>query len=490
MKKNGNGKNGTNNLPAVVGYTPVRVELNFLRHFIFTLDDKRESDPGNVITITRERIYADGQKATAKLIVFVDYEYGRCGPFDYRAFRAVEKILTDIHSVIGELPEGPIRLGREYSILKLMGYKRPNKEKYERLKIFFTRMRRMHFHSEFATFNPIRGKWSEGGEALDPLYKKVIFTYEKMPDDSIADSVYIWLGDFYRESLNRQYIAVLDWNYYSSIKNLAARRLFEILSLYSHKHVTVYLWYSDICARMQLTRERYHSLAKHQLQRIYRELIDKGFLKTVIWPDSIGKEIKQTEEGADWLIKFETNKNYRSQLYNQPDLIPHIITSPVQPPIEHPAQTDILSYESQNDGLPGSKIVSDNEDIIFPDKTEQQWYRFMKFYIQGCKKISKESYIFPEKGSKEYYKILELFANYKEDFIKKLIDQFFTTTDPYISKQSYSVSFFLAPTTINKLITEIAHKDISQDAEQAAEARLAAARKYAEEQSARRSAQF
>ncbi|HAK87607.1 MAG: hypothetical protein A2X55_08790 [Nitrospirae bacterium GWB2_47_37] len=475
-KKNGNGKN--DNLP-VAAYTPVRVELNFFRHFIFTLDDKKESDPGNVITITRERAYADGRKVTAKLTVYVDYEYGRCGPFDYRAFRAVEKILTDIHSVNGELREGPIRLGREYSIFKFMGYSRhPSKDDYARLKIFFTRMQRMHFHSDFATFNPIKRRWSEGGEALDPLYKRVVFTYEKMPDDTIADSVYIWLGDFYRESLNRQYIAILDWNYYSSIKNLAARRIYEIISIFSHKHTTVYLWYSDICARMQLTREKYQSKAIYQLQRIYRELINKGFLKAVIWPSQDGKlQTKQTESGNDWIIKFETNKNYRAQLYEQSDLIQHQIQPQQSHPVEAPAQAGILENMLESQGAPNEEIVSDTERIAFPNKEDQRWYRFMKFYIQGCKKISKESYIFPKKDSKEYWKIVELFGLYPETYIKKLMDKFFTTTDSYISKQSYSVSFFLAPTTINKLISELAIDDEKRKAEEDYQRRVAAAEK-------------
>lgn len=429
--------NCINNLPVKKRqeYNPIRVELNFLRHFIFSLDNKKESDPGNVITITRERVYTDGRKVKAELIVYVDYEYGRCGSFDYRAFRAVEKILTDIYSALGELPEGQIRLGSEYSILKQMGYKQMTKEKYQRLRIFFTRMRRMHFHSEFATFDPVRGRWSEGGEALDPLYKKVVLAREKMPDDTIADAVYVWLGDFYRRSLNKKYVAILDWNFYNSIKNLSARRLYEIISIYSHKHTTVLMMYSDICARMQLQREKYQSLAKHQLQRIYNELIEKGFLKAASWQIQNG--------GVDWLIKFEINKNHRIQMLCEQ------------------SNSDLTHHESQV--VSDTEIVSDTEQIIYPSEEDQRWYRFMKYYVQGCKKISKVEYIFPKKGSKEYFKISELFTTYKEGFVKKLIDQFFTTQDPYITKQSYSVTFFLAPTTINKLITEIAQKEASKN---------------------------
>ncbi|GER92297.1 hypothetical protein A45J_0012 [hot springs metagenome] len=221
--------------------------MNFLRNFIFTFNKKEVNRLGKVAVITRERVYSDGSKTKANLIIHTDWEYGLGGPFDYKAFRTVEKILSDIYTTTnGNIPSGPIYLGKEYSILKMMGYKNPNEDKYKHLKAFFMRMHRMQFNSEFATYNPATGKWAKGYASVEPIYKKVVFTGEEMPEGSSiekADAVYIWLGDLYKNSLNHCYVALIDFNFYNSIKSLLSRRLYEIISIYAHKHNSVFFWY-------------------------------------------------------------------------------------------------------------------------------------------------------------------------------------------------------------------------------------------------------
>ncbi|GER94886.1 hypothetical protein A45J_2697 [hot springs metagenome] len=497
MRKNGNGKNGKNNsVPRII--RPLRVEMNFLRNFIFTFNKKEVNRLGKVAVITRERVYSDGSKTKANLIIHTDWEYGLGGPFDYKAFRTVEKILSDIYTTTnGNIPSGPIYLGKEYSILKMMGYKNPNEDKYKHLKAFFMRMHRMQFNSEFATYNPATGKWAKGYASVEPIYKKVVFTGEEMPEGSSiekADAVYIWLGDLYKNSLNHCYVALIDFNFYNSIKSLLSRRLYEIISIYAHKHNSVFFWYSDICARMRLKRHKYSADAQRQIGKITVELKKKGFLKSVVWTDKSRQvklepeeieelkeqrkhflkiefliknqtdtEFEQSEiekdntdltnlsELPDWLIKFEINTKFKAQLSEQPSLL----------------SFDNESQESSKEELnpavvSASEVVSEKEEITFPDPKDEEtrWHNFVTIYIREYKKATGH---FPPLNVRDREKMKPIFESYADSQIVKLVKQLFSTTDKYIQKSSRTISFFVIPEVLGKLITEVAEKEADRN---------------------------
>ena len=123
------------------------------------------------------------------------------------------------------------------------------------------------------------------------LYDEVEFSGVSRPDGSRADINAVWFSHWYLANLNALYSAPLDHALWRSLneKSLIASRLYEFLFLkfYAGREFLRFN-YPTLVKFIPVRTERYLSHAKHQLQPAFDLLIKAGVLGKVQWIESKG----------------------------------------------------------------------------------------------------------------------------------------------------------------------------------------------------------
>ena len=146
------------------------------------------------------------------------------------------------------------------------------------------------------------------------LYDRAIFLGETLPDGTVADTNYLFLGTWYLESINARYVKPLDYGFYRSLHGHVASRLYELLGVKFYRmgpHPYIKYRYSNICQLLPVTRHRYFSQAKQKLDPAHQELIRKDFFKDVEWTKIPG-------ESNDWYVSYWPGPRAKEELSRFP----------------------------------------------------------------------------------------------------------------------------------------------------------------------------
>ena len=125
-------------------------------------------------------------------------EYGYPGPFDREVHKALEHLLSEMRPPL----VNPIPLGSLYNIAKLMGLKDSGRT-YQDIRQAIKRIISTVLESKGAFYR--KGVGKRGTDTFH-LYDRAIFLGETLPDGTVADTNYLFLGTWYLESINARYV--------------------------------------------------------------------------------------------------------------------------------------------------------------------------------------------------------------------------------------------------------------------------------------------
>ncbi len=263
-------------LPAVI-----HPEANFLRLPLFSLSWRGLKNKTK--TEYRHIEERDGKKIELLWQVTANAEYGYPTPFDHKVARAIDALINESIQKNGYPLENPIPFSI-YKLARLTDHGSDSASLYARIRESIERIIATTIKSEGSFFLKDEKRWL--GKVFH-IYESAIFMGREMPDGSVADSNYLWLGREYLRNINAQYTRPLDYKYLTGLKSELASRLYELLSgkFYGLPKKEDYLRisYSNLCQTLPLTEQRYYSKAREKLDPAHEELIKTGYLARVIY---------------------------------------------------------------------------------------------------------------------------------------------------------------------------------------------------------------
>jgi hypothetical protein len=269
----------------------LRSEVNLLLFPFFALNRcevrrKRETEFRAIVT-------REGRRLEILWNVSANPKYGYPGPLDKKVHKAIEQIINEQ----GLPVRNPVPF-TFYDLCKRLGLPDSGKN-IRNIKQALKRVKAATIESRGAFYSKSEAKWIED---VFSLYERVIFKGERLPDGTIADKNYIYLGSWYIQSINAQYVKPLDFGYYKSLESSIAQRLYELLGVkffgaIRGNRTYVRYKYSTLCQLLPLTRQTYPSYVKRQLEGAHQELIRTGFLSKVVWRSL-------DDEEKDWFIHY------------------------------------------------------------------------------------------------------------------------------------------------------------------------------------------
>lgn len=263
-------------LPAVI-----HPEANFLRLPLFSLSWRGLKNK----TKTEYRYIdeRDGKKVELLWQVTANAEYGYPTPFDHKVARAVDALINESIQKNGYPLQNPIPFSI-YRLARLTDHRSDSATLYARIRESIERIIATTIKSEGSFFLKDEKRWL--GKVFH-IYESAIFMGREMPDGSIADSNYLWLGREYLRNINAQYTRPLDYTYLTGLRSELASRLYELLSgkFYGlpQKEECLRISYSNLCQTLPITEQRYYSKAREKLDPAHEELIKTGYLSRVIY---------------------------------------------------------------------------------------------------------------------------------------------------------------------------------------------------------------
>jgi replication initiator protein A len=281
-----NAKHPTDLLPQGI----IRAEVNFLTLPFFALS--RTDAQKRMATEYHTTVKRAEEKLDVSWIVSANPRYGYPRPFDRQVHKAIEQIISGL-----KLPvENPIPLGSLYHIARLLSL-RDSGQVYRDVKAAIQRIVTTSVESKGTFYDKGKKRWQE---ATFHLYDMVVFTGEHLPNGEIADTNYLFLGNWYLDNINARYVKPLDFSYYRSLKNAIASRLYELLGVkfYGIGHYPYIRYrYSTLCQLLPVTQYQRPSKAKEIFKLAHDELISSKFLAKVEW-----QEIPN--EKYDWYVCY------------------------------------------------------------------------------------------------------------------------------------------------------------------------------------------
>jgi len=291
QEENTNGRVATEEeLPEdITDLDTLRTEVNLLVYPFFALNNRDVRTRRQ--TEFRTRVKRGNEIIEISWIVSGDTRYGYPGPFDKEVHRALEQIIQEMPLPI----KNPIVIST-HEIWKRLGKKGKGGWQYRRIRESLKRIAAATITAEGTFYRKSKQTWSGGVFHLYDVYYKG----SKLPDGSIAERNYLFLNELYLESINARYVKPIDFQYYRSLRNALAQRLYEILGVkfYGLRGAPYIRYrYSTLCQLIPLQPQEYLSKAKQIFAPAHKKLVTTGFIEEPWW-EEIPKDKK------DWMIYY------------------------------------------------------------------------------------------------------------------------------------------------------------------------------------------
>ncbi len=309
----------------------VRSEVNLLVFPFFALNHREVTTRRD--TEFQAVVNRDGKQVEITWIVSANARYGYPGPYDKQLFRAIEQVLSGMYPPI----QNPIAFST-YQLCRLVG-KGNGGRQYRGIKEILRRIVATTIQSHGAYYHKGRRRWVDD---TFHLYDRVVFKGEEFPDGRVAETNYLYLSDWYLESLNNRYVKPIDYDYYQSLRSTIAERLYELLGvkfyhLYHSDVASLRYRYSTVCRLLPIAQQRYRSKAREKLDPAHNELIKTGFLADVEWEDA---------EGQDWRIRYTPGERlYREiEAFRTPDESLRVDVDDAEPIRAGPSDAEVEAF--------------------------------------------------------------------------------------------------------------------------------------------------
>ena len=266
----------------------LRSEVNGLLHPFFFLSKRSRTG-----TIEYRRLTRQGDHAVEAVWRVIPHPaYGRPGPLAHRVHRAVEQLITETGLPI----TNPVPFSI-HDLCRRAGIAAGGTE-YRKVKEALLSIKATQVESKGSFYAKAQSRFID---EVFSLYERIVFTGERMPDGTVADSNRLWLGSWYLESLNALYVKPLDYSFYKSLRTPIARRMYELLGVKffrvaENPHPWIRYRYSTLCGILPVARRQYRSQATQQLGEAHSELIGGGFLAAV--------KVRAIPQPRDWHITY------------------------------------------------------------------------------------------------------------------------------------------------------------------------------------------
>lgn len=335
----------------------LRAEANFLKFPFFELSRGTSKAPRDSLEV-RDTIATQGTKTDVFWKVFRAAETPFPGELARRIHREV------VERQISELPRpvlNPLCLGSLRDICRQLHINTGGRN-LQKVQNALTSIRRTSIQAKRTFYSKARKSYINDEFCL---YERVAFAGAQLPDGTTADAVYIFLGSWYLENLNANYVIPLDFDYFRCLKGPLASRMYELLHHWffiarSVNPPTIERRYSTLCDYFPLTRQDTLWKAKKQLREAHVQHHQNGYLASL--PE--WRPIRGTRR--DWTIVYTAgklalderrrNQSRRGQDAVSPDEIPHS-TRPALPPALPDAST-ALAKELELRGVSPSIALS------------------------------------------------------------------------------------------------------------------------------------
>jgi FtsZ-interacting cell division protein YlmF len=296
------------NLKDLENYYPmfIKSEINLSTLPLFGLSKKDRSKKNYEIRMKSK----NGLESILRISVNTDYGFPT--PLDYKVFKAIEYIISQLKLPI----QNPIKFS-VYQICKILGMKSLSNANYLHIKESIERMSQTGIKIKNAFYVKDKKNWID---TIFNIYDRVVFKGETLPNGEIADTCYLWLNDSYLQSLNTFYVKPLDFRYFSDLNSDIARRLYDIISpkfygLEKNKGDCVKFYYKNLCQLLPITPQKKLYIAKGVLKPAHDELLETKFFSQVIWNTDKGKWVISYYPGER--VEYERNA-YKNHKYLSP----------------------------------------------------------------------------------------------------------------------------------------------------------------------------
>lgn len=278
----------------------LRSEVNLLLQPFFALTTREIST--RLKTEFRKEVKRDGEKLEVVWKVMSNPEYGYPGPFDKKVHRVIEQIIEEQDFPVSN----PIQFSI-YSLCKRLDISTGGSN-YRKIKETLERLITTSIKSKGTFYRKGKKRWID---KTFHLYDGLIYKGEELEDGAIAETNYLFLNDIYLESINERYVKPLDFQYYESLDTNVAKRLYELLGvkffgIHKTDHNYIRYKYTTLCDLLPLSRHRYPSDVKRQLEPAHEELQKGKFLSSVNWK-KVGNE-------KDWYISYFPGRKAKEEI--------------------------------------------------------------------------------------------------------------------------------------------------------------------------------
>jgi hypothetical protein len=240
------------------------------------------------------KVKRDDMNMEISWTVSANPEYGYPNAFDLDVYRAVQQVIHDYYK--NTVPDdGVISFSfRQIEQRMCQGHsgrlKKDIRNSLERLVATTIKSKGMFFYKESKQYV----------DDTFHIFDRVTFIGQTMPGGGTAETNYLELSRWYRDSLKAWYVMPLDNAFHFSLRSSNAKALYGILSFYFYARPNGQEWirrkYSELCEETIITKHPYFSTGYRQLQRALNELIDKQFLAKVST-----KPLTENTKGDAWI---------------------------------------------------------------------------------------------------------------------------------------------------------------------------------------------
>ena len=284
-----------------------RLEVNFLKYpfFLLTRKPMRQMLKDTVTNRVSQIGFQDDESGTAWW-VNPSAVYGYPGPFDKKVFVTVQQTVMEA----GLPQEQLLRLGSLRGLCRRMGLADSGKNK-KQIKDALFRIAGTEVYTQNTFFLRDQGTyWTESRQMGGYFHIwDVFWTGEQLPTGTTAECIYLYLNPPFVLSLNAFYLKPIDFDYYWGLQSPVAQRLYELLGLRFYGLQTspyAKYRYSELCTMLPLTRQKYLSKAKENLQGAHDELVSTGFLDKLEWHES--------DVAGDWALHYYPGQRARDEI--------------------------------------------------------------------------------------------------------------------------------------------------------------------------------